>query len=187
AEVVRASIEIGNELDHDVGHVLDGRNLVVLEVRVHDVSAQPVEDTTLAHGVAQRLRDAALDLALGVQRIHDPADLVDGHDLQHADRAGADVDLDLGEVRAEAAQAHVFGIRMPRAAADDGVVLQLTEDLVERELFSAAPGDSVPVGQMDLASAYFHESRRDLEELASHVDSGQADGRAERSRGHRTA
>ena len=51
---------------------------------------------------AQSLRDAAFDLALDQHGIDGAPDIMRGGDLQNFDLAQFDVDLDLGQMRAEA-------------------------------------------------------------------------------------
>ena len=56
----------------------------------------------LDRGVADGLQRAALDLALGEDRVDDPADVVGGHDVADVDLAGVEIDLDLGDARGPA-------------------------------------------------------------------------------------
>ena len=51
----------------------------------------------LDRGVADGLQRAALDLALGEDRVDDPADVVGGDDVADMDLAGVEIDLDVGD------------------------------------------------------------------------------------------
>ena len=69
-----------------------------------DVRRQPVVEVAavaqldlLDRGVADRLERAALDLALGQDRVDDMADVVRGHDVADMDLAGVEIDLDAGD------------------------------------------------------------------------------------------
>src|SRR5262249_31165393 len=89
-------------LDHDgldVGNVARARDQVGGERRgeVHAV----LDDDLFHQRVAEPLHRAALDLALDRLRVDGAADVVGGHELQHADHAGLGVDLHLGGVAAE--------------------------------------------------------------------------------------
>ena len=66
-----------------------------------DVRRQPVVEVAavaqldlLDRRVADRLERAALDLALGEDRVDDPADVVGGDDVADVDLAGVEVDVD---------------------------------------------------------------------------------------------
>ena len=59
-------------------------------------------DIFLHQRQADALRDAALDLPLGEDRVDRPADIVRGRDLEELDRAEHHIDLQLGDLRAVA-------------------------------------------------------------------------------------
>ena len=80
----------------DRRHVADRRDQIVVQVLA------AAGDELLHQRQAETLRDAALDLAFDQRRVDRAADIVRGDDLQHLDRAEFDVDLDLGQVGAEA-------------------------------------------------------------------------------------
>ena len=71
-----------------------------------DVGREPVVEVApvaqldlLDRGVADRLERAALDLALGEDRVDDPADVVGGDDVADLDLAGVEVDVDAARRR----------------------------------------------------------------------------------------
>ena len=85
AEALRADVRqvrVGDvdEVDHDLGHVGDGRQLVVVEVRVDRDAGRRVDDELLGERERHALQHAALDLARGGQRVDDPPDVVHGDD-----------------------------------------------------------------------------------------------------------
>ena len=71
-----------------------------------DVGREPIVEVApvaqldlLDRGVADRLERAALDLALGEDRVDDPPDVVDGDDVADLDLAGVEVDVDASRRR----------------------------------------------------------------------------------------
>ena len=89
------------EVDHDLGHVGDRRDLVVVEVRVDRNARRRVDDELLRERERHPLQDAALDLARGGERVDDPPDVVDGDDPLDAHLAEAGIDRDLRDLAAE--------------------------------------------------------------------------------------
>jgi hypothetical protein len=69
------------------------------------VGRERIAELVVAHLFEQRLRDAlgeaAMNLAIGEQRIDDDAAVVDGDESLHRDVAGVSVDFDHSDVRAE--------------------------------------------------------------------------------------
>ena len=80
----------------------DRRDARGIERGRDDVRGEPVVEVAavaqldlLDRGVADGLQRAALDLALGEDRVDDPADVVGGHDVADVDLAGVEIDLDV--------------------------------------------------------------------------------------------
>ena len=78
----------------DRRHVADGRDQVVVQI------LGAAGNVFLHQRHADALRDAALDLAFGKQRVDRLADIVRGGDLDQLHRAELHVDLELGDLRA---------------------------------------------------------------------------------------
>ena len=74
-------------------------------------------DVFLHQRHADALRDAAFDLAFDEQRVDRLADIMGGGDLEQLDRAEADVDLELGDLRAEAVDGIGLALALRRRAA----------------------------------------------------------------------
>ncbi len=94
-----------------VGRPLDERDVERRKIAgarhgvVHERAAQKlprlrIVDRVLQHRLADALRDAALHLAFGEQRIDQPAVIVDGGVAHQGRDAGLGIDLDLGDVAA---------------------------------------------------------------------------------------
>ena len=94
----------------DRRHVADGGDQVVVQVLA------AAGEEFLHQREADALGDAALDLALDEGRVDGAADIVRGDDLQDPRRAEIAIDLELGEMRAEA----VDRIRLALAVRIEG-------------------------------------------------------------------
>ena len=112
-------------VDHDLGHVGDRRDLVVVEVRVDGDAGRRVDDELLRERERHPLQDPALDLARGGQRVDDPPDVVDGDDPLDAHLAERRVDRDLRDLAAERVHDEAVGVGAARAGAVDRRVAEL--------------------------------------------------------------
>ena len=85
------------------GVSLRAEHLVLIEVRVEHAARPGVEPAVLEQRPRDAVEDAAVDLALHRERVDQPAALLHGDDLEHADDAGLGVDLHLRELHAAVA------------------------------------------------------------------------------------
>ena len=96
------------------------------------VAGRRVDDELLRERVADPLEHAALDLARGAERVHDPADVVHGDDPFDAHLARAGVDGDLRDLAAECVDARAVRVRAAGAGAVDRRVASFSGHLDRR-------------------------------------------------------
>ncbi len=88
------------EDDVERRQIAGARQRVIQQRPARQLARLRVVDRVLEQRLADALRNAALDLALGQQRIDQPAVIVDRGIAFEADGAGFRIDLNLGEVAA---------------------------------------------------------------------------------------
>ena len=96
--------------------------------------------------MTDRLDDAALDLALGAERVDHPTDVVHGIDPLDHDLAGLDVHRDLCDLDSVGHDSHSGRVRSTGALPEDLTVLEQAGDLVERPR-AAIGADDLAVGE----------------------------------------
>ena len=132
AEVRQVLVRLVDELANDLRHVRDRGQLVRVERLSQRRAALRVDQPFLGQGVAEPLDDSALDLALGAERVDDPADVMDRRDPFHTHLAGLDVDRDLGNLDPEGQDSHSGRVRPAGSLTQDLGVLEQSRDLLER-------------------------------------------------------
>ena len=129
--------------------------------------------------VADRVRDAADELALDDHRIDDAAAVVDHDIAQDAHAAGLDVDLDLDGMAANAIgergrheALHAFEPRLEIARHGiAGHARHRFGDFAQREPAAGRAGDlDAPVAHLQIARARLQQMSRDRQRLLAHGD-----------------
>ena len=178
-----------HEAHHHLRHLVGGEDAVVAEARIHQPAAL-VEQHLLAHGIAQRLGHAALDLAHGRGRVDDHAAVQHHHQLVHRHLTGAGVHGHVRELRGERRRA----VGADVGADGHDLVLAGLVQAVQRDLgqgdAAAIVGPRLALGQHDLLGRHVQDLTRHrldlLGDLARRHDHGRARdvGRAAGVRAH---
>ncbi len=169
-------------VDHDLGHVGDRRDLVVVEVRVDGDARGRVDDELLREGERHPLQDAALDLARRGQRVHDPPDVVDGDDPLDPHLAERRVDRDLCDLAAEGVHDEAVGIGAAGARAVDRGVAELPGHLGHLDVDRAVARADPAVPDLEVAGCDLEDVARELEQGLAHLGRGRPDGGHHRRR-----
>ena len=135
-------------------------SLYASSVCVSTVPGGRVEQPLLRQRVPDRLDDPALDLAARVQRVDDPADVVDRGDALDAHLARLDVDRDLRDLDAEGEHAHAGRVRPASARAEDLRVLEQPEQVLARPGAAVGADDPAALQRERLAAPCSSAARR---------------------------
>ncbi|KTT92361.1 hypothetical protein NS44R_14615, partial [Mammaliicoccus sciuri] len=127
-----------------------------------------VVDVLLVQRPADALRDAALQLALDIARMHGAADILHGGVADHPDDAEIDIDLDVADMGAEAA----FGahsVELHAGADRSALRRRLLGEVRERQRLELA---GIRTDRMRGAVLPLHRFRIDLPDLRSPLAQG---------------
>ena len=167
ADIRQVRVGDMGKVDHDLGHIGDRRDLVVVEVRIEGDAGRRVDDQLFREGKRHPLQHPTLDLAGGGQRVDDPSDVVHRHDPLDPHLAELRVDCHLRNLAAERVHDKAVGVDAAGAGAVDRRVTELTGHLRHVDIDRTVVRADAAVRDLEVA-------RRDLEHVTGELQQGLA-------------